>query len=122
MNPLNHEVLDQIKEWVESGNWKTDPNFSYQYIESLKAWSGVYTAPWFMDLTDEEFDALNRDEGEEDYYSFHLGIYIWDDKRFKLEFDPALFQMMYKGYDTEADRSAWEAFRELAREKGVLYE
>ena len=122
MNPLNHEVFDQIKEWVESGDWKTDQNFSYEYDEKLKCYKGVYTAPWFMDLTEKEFEAINWDDDETDYYSFHLIICISEDKRFKLGFDPGLFHLMYKGYDTEADFNAWKEFRDLAKEKGLLME
>ncbi len=122
MNPMNHEFFQDLKEWVESGEWKRDPNFSYDYDENLKCYYGTYTAPWFMDLTEEEFDAINWDDGETDYYLFHLGIFIWDDNSFKLDFDPGGFHLMYKGYDTEDDRNAWNEFKELTKQKGLLYE
>lgn len=118
MNELNHEVFDQIKEWVETGEWKKGGGGHYN--EELKAHNVTYTAPWFRDLTWEELDAL--DEDETDYYSFHLSIYIFDDGTYKIEFEPGLFNLMYKGYDTQADRQAWQDFKNLAREKGVLYE
>jgi hypothetical protein len=121
MNPMNHEMFDEIKSWVESGEWRNQENFSYEYDEEEKACIGVYTAPWFMDLTEEEFEAINWDEGEEDFYSFMVVIHIYEDNTYKLEFDPGLFDLMYKGYDTEADRQAWDEFRDMAEEKGVLY-
>lgn len=117
MNELNHEVFDQIREWVETGEWKQE--HGNQYNEQLKAHLASYTAPWFMDLTDEERDALQDDD---DFFTFHLRIYIFDEGNYKIEFDPGLFDLMYKGYDTEEDRQAWEDFQSLAREKGVLYE
>ena len=120
MNPINHELFDEIKAWIESGEWKTQENFSYEYDDNLKEYTGVYTAPWFMDLTEEEFEAINWDEGEEDFYSFMVVIHIYEDKTYKLEFDPGLFNLMYKGYDTEDDRQAYEEFEKLAKEKGVL--
>jgi hypothetical protein len=118
MNELNHEVFDQIREWVETGEWKKE--HGNQYNELLKAHIASYDSAWLMDLTDEEFDALQDDET--DYFVFHLRIYIFDDGSHKIEFDPGLFDLMYKGYDTEEDRKAWQDFRNLAREKGVLYE
>lgn len=118
MNELNHEVFEQIEEWVESGDWEKEACEGYD--EKAGAHMASYTAPWFMDLTDEELDALQDDET--DYYSFHLRIYIFNDGSYRIEFDPGLFHLMYKGYDTEADRKAWQDFRNLAREKGVLYE
>ena len=118
MNELNHEVFKQIEEWVETGEWKKEGGA--QYDEQLKVHYATYTAPWFMDLTDEELDALMDDET--DFYSFLLTVYIYDDGSHKIEFDPGLFHLMYKGYDTEADRKAWQDFRNMAKEKGVLYE
>ena len=118
---MNQEVHQEIMEWVESGDWKNDLNFSYKYSENLKCYSGVYIAAWFMDLTEEELEAINQDD-DEDFYAFYLIIYIWDDNTFKLEFDPELFQLMYRGYDTEEDRNAWEEFKELTKQKGLLYE
>lgn len=118
MNELNHEVFDQIKEWVETGEWKKEGGGHYN--EKLKAHNVTYTAPWFLDLTWEELDALEEDET--DYFSFHLSVYIFDDGSYKIIFDPGLFNLMYKGYDSQADRQAWQDFENLAREKGVLYE
>ena len=60
MNELNHEVFDQIREWVETGEWKKESGD--QYNELLKAHISSYDSAWFMDLTDEEFDALQDDE------------------------------------------------------------
>jgi hypothetical protein len=122
MNLLNHEVYKQIQAWIESGDWKTDPNFSCTYDEASGSYSGLYTAPWFMDLTEEQYDALNWNEGEQDFYTFHLVIHIYEDESFRLEFDPGLFDLMYKGYDSGDDRKAWEEFRQLTREKGLLFE
>ena len=118
MNELNHEVIDQIREWVECGDWKKEgiPEFD----ENLKAYCVTYTAPWFMDLTDEEYEALEEDE--DDYFSFHLTIHIRKDNSFLIEFDPGMFDLMYRGYDTDADRQAWQEFQDLARTKGLLYE
>ncbi|MBE0673407.1 MAG: hypothetical protein IH591_01975 [Bacteroidales bacterium] len=117
---MNYELLDEIQEWIDSGNWKNAENFAYTYDEDGEKWTGVYTAPWFLDLTEEEFENINWDEGEEDYYPFHLVIHIYKDNTYKLEFDPGLFNLMYKGYDTEADRKAWDEFREFIREQGKL--
>ncbi len=121
MNPMNHEFLEILQEYVEAGDWR-DPKEGFRYDEKMKYHYGVYTAPWFMDLTEEEFEAINWDDDETDHYSFHLALYIWADNSFKLEFDPGLFNLMYKGYDTEEDRSAWEEFKEFIRQKGLLYE
>jgi len=118
MNELNHEVFDQIREWVETREWKKEG--CAQYDEQLKAHYATYTAPWFLDLTFEELDAL--DENEAGHLSFLLTIYIFDDGSHKIEFDPGLFYLMYKGYDSEEDRKAWQDFQDLAREKSVLFE
>ena len=119
MNQLNHEVFDQIKEWVETGEWKKAIN---NYDEKQKAYNCTYTAPWFMDLTDEEYESIDGDDDETDHFTFHLSIYIWDDNSYKIEFDPGLFDLMYKGYDEEADRNAWQEFKDLAKQKGLLLE
>lgn len=118
MNELNHEVFDQIREWVETGEWRKEAYGGYH--EKAGAHMATFTAPWFKDLTDEELDALEEDET--DYYSFHLTVYIFDDGSHLIEFDPGGFDLMYKGYDTAEDRKAWEDFRYLAKEKGLLYE
>lgn len=122
MNPMNYELLDEIKSWIDSGDWKKDNNFVSEYDEKAEKWTGVYTAPWFLDLNKEELENINWDEGEEDYYPFHLVIHIYKDNNYKLEFDPGLFNLMYKGYDTEDDRKAWDEFREFISEQGLLYE
>lgn len=59
MNELNHEVFDQIREWVETGEWKKGEGG--HYIEKINAHTVSYTAPWFLDLTSEEIDALKED-------------------------------------------------------------
>ena len=118
MNDLNHEVFDQIKEWIERGEWKEEEYVGYS--EEVGAHMASYTSPWFRDLTDEERESMPDDE--DDYFTFHLRIYILEDGTYKIEFDPGLFHLMYKGYDTEEDRQAWSDFRNLAREKDVLYE
>ena len=51
MNELNHEVFDQIREWVETGEWKKGEGG--HYIEKINAHTVSYTAPWFPDLTSE---------------------------------------------------------------------
>lgn len=119
MNELNEEVFDQIKEWVESGEWKDQTD---GYDENRQAYYATYTAPWFIDLTDEEYENINWDDDETDYFTFHLSIYIRKDNSYKIEFDPGLFDLMYKGYDTEADRNAWQEFKDLAKQKGLLLE
>ena len=118
MNEQNHEIFDQIREWIESGDWKKTE--SSDFNPHLKVYCVSYTAPWFMDLTDEELEALEEDQ--DDYFVFHLSIHIREDNSFMIEFDPGMFDLMYKGYDTDADRQAWQDFQNLAREKGLLYE
>lgn len=118
MNELNHEVFDEIREWVVSGAWKKEDSIVYD--EQLKAYVASYTSLWFRDLTGEELEALKEDEDV--YLSFLLTIYIFQDGSYKIEFDPGLFYLMYKGYDTEEDKRAWQDFQEMAKEKGVLYE
>lgn len=119
MNELNHEVFEKIKEWVETGEWKKVKNY---YDKKRKAYNCTFTSPWFIDLTDEEYENIDWDNYETDYFTFHLSIYIWKDNTFKIEFDPGLFHLMYKGYDEEADRNAWEEFKDLAKQKGLLLE
>jgi hypothetical protein len=119
MNSMNHEVFDEIHDWVINGEWKKEESGGL-FEKRLNAHYFTYTSPWFRDLTDEEMEGL--DEDEDDFYTFHLVIYIWQNNRYKIEFDEGLFNLMYKGYDTEADRNAWNEFKKLAREKGVLLE
>ena len=118
MNELSEEVFNQIKEWVESGKWKNQP---YGYDENRQAFYIAYSSPWFTDLTDEEYENINWDD-EQDHYSFLIRIYIWEDCSYKLEFDPGLFHLIYRGYDTEEDRNAWQEFKDLAKQKGLLLE
>ncbi len=118
MNPLNDDVFDLIDEWVKLDEWKKDDH-GYEHDEEMNVFITGYDAPWFRDDAD---DADDPENDEENYFTFHLRIYIWEDRSYKIEFDEGLFHLMYKGYETEEDRSAWEEFKSAAKERGLLYE
>lgn len=114
MNPINHEIFDMIREDVEDG-YLLENKEALTYHPELKAWSMVYDVEWF---TDEE----PEDDEESVYHTFPIALYIFEDKSYKIQFDPVLFKLYYKGDESEEQHTAYQEFMNLALKKGVTLE
>jgi len=104
------EIIDYIKHWIESGDYKEshpklDKNTGYTTVD--------FVADYFLSNPNPE------DEDEFNSTEIPLTVYIDNENKFKLEFNKPLFDFYFKGYETEENTNVVEQFIEFTEKSGL---
>jgi len=103
------EILEYIKSWIETGEYKnSSPTFDKDSGLTIVDFVADYFLPDPNPLDEEEFNITE----------IPLSIYIDSDLNFKVEFNKPLFDFYFKGYETEENISAVKSFMEFTDEQG----
>ena len=95
------EILAEIRDWIESGDYReSDPGISEQSGDLLVDYVAEYIFPERESEEDEEYPSME----------IPLTVRIAEDSDFKLAFNQALFELYYRGYETEEVTSVIQEF------------